>query len=65
MGNIRPSYIKTIVERLINKYADEWTADFEENKKKVELYTNIESKKIRNRVAGYITRKMRPQPVKQ
>ena len=65
MGTIRPSYIKNLVNRLLDKYSGEWTTDFEDNKKKVELYTNIESKKIRNRVAGYITRKMRPQPVKQ
>ena len=65
MGTVRPSYIKNLVYKLLEKHAGEWTADFEENKKKVELYTDIESKIIRNRVAGYITRKMRPRPVKQ
>jgi len=65
MGTIRPSYIKSLVGKLMAKHPNEWTSDFEENKKKVELYTNIESKTIRNRVAGYITRRMRPRPVKQ
>jgi len=65
MGNVRPSYIKSIVARLMEKHSDEWTTDFEENKKKVTLLTNIESKKIRNRVAGYITRKKRPHSARQ
>jgi small subunit ribosomal protein S17e len=65
MGNVRPSYIKNLVYRLLDKHSGEWSTDFEENKKKVELFTNIESKKIRNRVAGYITRKMRPRSAKQ
>jgi len=58
MGNIRPAYIKTIGEALIRKYGSEFSSSFEHNKRKVEELTTIKSKQIRNRVAGYITRKL-------
>lgn len=62
MGNIRQSNIKTIALKLINTYPDVFTGDFEENKTLVSQYTTIESKVIRNRVAGYVTRKVRRAP---
>jgi len=43
---------------LLKKYPDIWTGDFNINKKLVQELTNIKSKKVRNRVAGYITRKV-------
>ncbi len=57
MGNIKPAYIKTIGGQLLKRFGSELTADFEHNKQKVEELTSIKSKHIRNRVAGYITRK--------
>jgi len=38
---------------------DEFTDDFDTNKKIVEEHTNVESKSIRNRIAGYIAHKKR------
>ena len=32
MGNIRPSFIKIRALRLIEKYPDQFTTDFDENK---------------------------------
>jgi small subunit ribosomal protein S17e len=58
MGNIRQNNIKTISFRLIESYGDVFTKDFDVNKQLVTKYTTIESKVIRNRVAGYVTRKM-------
>jgi small subunit ribosomal protein S17e len=58
MGNIRQTNIKRISFRLIENYADVFTKDFEINKTLVTKYTTIESKVIRNRVAGYVTRKV-------
>jgi small subunit ribosomal protein S17e len=58
MGNIRPTNIKNLAHRLINEHEDVFTGDFDENKHLVEKYTSVESKVIRNRVAGYVTRKM-------
>jgi len=56
MGKVRPSFIKTTARKLLEMYPDQFTTDFEENKKKVAELTNITSKRVRNRVAGYITR---------
>ncbi len=58
MGNIRETNIKRTAFRLIEEYGDVFTKDFETNKILVTKYTTIESKIIRNRVAGYVTRKV-------
>jgi len=58
MGTVKPAYIKDIAIELLKKYPDKFTGDFDHNKKMVSLLTNITSKKVRNRVAGYITRKI-------
>jgi small subunit ribosomal protein S17e len=58
MGNIRQTNIKRITFRLLENHREVFTKDFETNKVLVTKYTTIESKVIRNRVAGYITRKV-------
>ena len=40
-------------------YPDTFTDDFETNKRLVEQLTDIETKKVRNRVAGYLVRLVR------
>jgi len=54
---IKPSYIKNIAKALLERYPEAFSTDFEENKESVERLTNIDSKEVRNRVAGYVTRK--------
>ncbi|MEA3488479.1 MAG: 30S ribosomal protein S17e [Euryarchaeota archaeon] len=56
MGAIKPAYIKKLAKQLIRD-VDDFTDDFDVNKNMVEEYTNIRSKGVRNRVAGYIARK--------
>jgi len=57
MGNIRPTYIKRIAKELLNMYPDKFVAsDFQHNKEKVAELADIDSKVMRNRIAGYITR---------
>ena len=58
MGRVRPTYIKSIALELLDKYPERFENDFEKNKPMVSELTNITSKVIRNRVAGYITRKV-------
>ena len=57
MGNIRQTNIKRTALELLENHGDVFTKDFETNKALVTKYTTIESKVIRNRVAGYVTRK--------
>jgi small subunit ribosomal protein S17e len=56
MGRIKTTMIKNIGEKLYREHKDEFTTDFEKNKEIVEKYVDIPSKKLRNIVAGYITR---------
>ncbi len=56
MGTVKPTYIKKLAKQLLRE-VNEFTDDFDVNKKIVDEHTNIESKGIRNRIAGYITHK--------
>jgi len=55
---IKPSYIKNLGNALLVKQRDYFTNNFDENKQQLGLSATIESKRVRNRVAGYITRKI-------
>jgi small subunit ribosomal protein S17e len=55
---IKPAYVKKTARELIERYPEAFSADFERNKELVGELTNIESKGVRNRVAGYVTRKL-------
>lgn len=54
---IKPTYVKKTGALLLERYPNAFTTDFEQNKESVEKLTNIESKSVRNRIAGYVTRK--------
>ena len=56
MGNIRPSFIKIRALRLLDIYPDKFTNDFDENKILVAEFTDVDNKRMRNWIAGYITR---------
>lgn len=56
MGKVRIGKVKGVSNELVNKYGDVFTTDFETNKKLVAQYSDITSKRLNNRVAGYITR---------
>jgi small subunit ribosomal protein S17e len=59
MGNIKQTFIKRTGRELFERYPDRFTRDFEHNKKMVQELTNVTSKTIRNRIAGYVTRLVR------
>ncbi len=56
MGKIKTKLIKNTAEKLIEE-GIEFNEDFEKNKKI--LGDTMPSKKIRNQVAGYLSRKIR------
>lgn len=61
MGNIRQINIKNIAILLIEKYPDQFKHnDFQHNKLKVAQLTDVKSKLLRNRIAGYVTRRLSP-----
>jgi small subunit ribosomal protein S17e len=55
MGKVRPIYIKKISKELVLKYPFIFNTNFEDNKLNVSNYAIIQSKLVRNRIAGYIT----------
>ncbi|MFP3302258.1 MAG: 30S ribosomal protein S17e [Caldivirga sp.] len=55
MGKVRPAYIKRIGRALMEQYPDRFSDDFEHNKRVVGQLVEGVSKRVRNRIAGYIT----------
>jgi small subunit ribosomal protein S17e len=54
---IKPDYVKKTGRLLMERYPDAFGEDFDHNKESVTSLTNIESKAVRNRIAGYVTRR--------
>lgn len=56
---VKPYHIKEIGKLLLDRYPDVFTTEFSRNKKMIDELTNIESKKVRNRIAGYVSKKVK------
>ena len=56
LGNVRSEKIKRIARELLRRYPDKFTASFEENKKILSSLAVIPTTRLRNNIAGYITR---------
>lgn len=54
MGRIKPKLVKRTARQLLEKSNDSFAKTFEENKKA--LKGTVSSKKMQNKIAGYITR---------
>ncbi len=58
MGKVRTVLVKRLSRELVERYPDSFSTEFDQNKDVVdELLTNT-TKRLRNRIAGYITRLM-------
>lgn len=55
MGKVRTKLVKRVARELLEKYPELFTRDFEHNKQAVMRVATIPSKKLRNKIAGYIT----------
>jgi len=53
---VRPEKVKKIARELVKRYHDQFSTDFEGNKKFLASVASIYSSKLRNQIAGYITR---------
>jgi small subunit ribosomal protein S17e len=58
LGKVRPEQVKKVARELIVKYRDRFTTNFEENKKALIPLAHISSPRLKNRIAGYVTRLM-------
>jgi len=57
MGRIKTKKIKSAGDDIYSKHADKFTADFDKNKKTIPEVAEVRSKKLRNILAGYLTKK--------
>ena len=58
MGRIKSIAIKNLAREMLEEHGSRFSTDFEKNKKIVDEVRKIESKYIRNVVAGYITKEI-------
>ncbi|MFC2133822.1 30S ribosomal protein S17e [Bacteroidota bacterium] len=56
MGRIKTQLVKRVTHKLLHEHGEEFSQDFNKNKKLVGELTDVDSKKIRNVIAGYLTR---------
>lgn len=56
MGRIKTARVKRVTLELYRARQDSFKPTFDENKKLVDKYAKVGSKKMRNVIAGYVTR---------
>ena len=56
MGRIKTTQIKRTALELLEKHKNIFAKEFGENKQLVDKFTDVPSKKLRNAIAGYLTR---------
>ena len=59
MGRVKSVSVKTLGDDIIREHSKELATDFEGNKRALAEIMDIKSKRIRNVLAGYITKKMK------
>jgi small subunit ribosomal protein S17e len=59
MGRVKTAQIKRLSNELREAHPTQFSNKFDENKKKVMDLTDVESKKLRNLIAGQITKLQR------
>ena len=55
MGRIRTGLVKRISRSLLEKYPNLFTDDYERNKETLNHILDVDSKKLKDQIAGYIT----------
>ena len=56
MGKVKTEHIKRLAKELIERFPDRFSSNFDANKHAVDALTQGATTKVRNQVAGYITR---------
>ena len=59
MGRIKNKTVKRAARELIEKYYNKLTDDFDLNKMIVDQVTDVSSKRVRNKIAGFTTHLMK------
>jgi len=56
LGKVRTETVKRAARELIERFPEKFTNEYEANKAAVNQVLKAPSKKLRNRIAGYVTR---------
>ena len=56
LGKVKTEQIKRIGKELMTRFPSKFTSNFDENKRLVDTLTQGTTTRVRNQVAGYITR---------
>jgi small subunit ribosomal protein S17e len=56
LGKVRPENVKKVSRELVERYPDRFSTDFQTNKKALDTLIQVYSPKLKNRIAGYVTR---------
>lgn len=56
MGKVKTEQIKKLGKELMKRFPEKFSRNFDENKQMVDKLTEGTTTKVRNKVAGYITR---------
>jgi small subunit ribosomal protein S17e len=56
LGSVRTEQIKRTANELVRRFPDKFSHDFESNKRMVNTLVRGGTPKVRNQIAGYITR---------
>jgi len=56
MGRVKTLPIKRVTNEIFEKYKDRLTFDYAKNKQFLDTIAETHSKKVRNIIAGYLTR---------
>lgn len=60
MGRIRSGHVKRVSRKILKEYDDgSFSTEFDKNKKGVNMHADVVTKKLRNQLAGYITKLLR------
>lgn len=61
MGRIKTTLTKRTARKLMETHGEEFKPDFAENKLILPKFIDVSNKKIRNIIAGYVTRLVKQQ----
>ena len=56
MGKVRTDTVKRTSRELLRRFPERFAGDFESDKQAVNDLVSTQSKRLRNRIAGYVTR---------
>jgi small subunit ribosomal protein S17e len=65
LGKVRTEKVKKVARELVSRYPDKFNAEFKNNQELVKSLAVVSTARLRNRIAGYITRLLASEKLNQ